>query len=110
MEDASERIRRWAKAGEDHCAAGLERAAHHPTLYGSGDFLPGENLFFERDGQSSLLTSSMINNYVKTGVLPHPEKKRNTEGNIWPHFWPCVCSNRFCPSRTLKPAGWGGAF
>lgn len=31
--------------------------------------------WFEDDGDP-LLTSSMINNYVKHGVLPHPEKKK----------------------------------
>lgn len=32
--------------------------------------------FFEQEGGAPLLTSSMINNYVKNGVLPHPEKKK----------------------------------
>ena len=77
MEDASERIRRWAKAGED---TALPDWNELPTIRLYMDqviFYLGENLrFFERDGQSSLLTSSMINNYVKTGVLPHPEKKK----------------------------------
>ena len=36
----------------------------------------GESLeLFQREG-SSLLTSSMINNYVKTGLIPHPDKKK----------------------------------
>ena len=32
--------------------------------------------FFQRGPEGSLLTSSMINNYVKNGVLPHPDKKK----------------------------------
>ena len=32
--------------------------------------------FFQREPEGSLLTSSMINNYVKNGVLPHPDKKK----------------------------------
>ncbi|MFQ7398940.1 MAG: DUF1836 domain-containing protein, partial [Neglectibacter sp.] len=77
MEDASERIRRWAKAGEDTALPDWNELPTIPLYMDQVIFYLGENLrFFERDGQSSLLTSSMINNYVKTGVLPHPEKKK----------------------------------
>ncbi len=109
MEDASERIRRWAKAGEDTALPDWNELPTIPLYMDQVIFTWGKPAFFERDGQSSLLTSSMVNNYVKTGVLPIL-KKRNTEGNIWPHFWPCVCSNRFCPSRTLKPCWLGRSF
>ncbi len=31
---------------------------------------------FQREGGQPLLTSSMVNNYVKTGAIPRPEKKK----------------------------------
>ena len=31
---------------------------------------------FERNPEDPLLTSSMVNNYVKAGVLPRPEQKK----------------------------------
>ena len=37
---------------------------------------------FERDGEDVLLTNSMINNYVKNGVLPHPEKKKYSRQHL----------------------------
>lgn len=37
--------------------------------------------FFETDGMP-LLTSSMVNNYVKAGVLPHPEKKKYSRAHL----------------------------
>lgn len=37
--------------------------------------------FFETDG-APLLTSSMVNNYVKAGVLPHPEKKKYSRAHL----------------------------
>lgn len=38
--------------------------------------------FFERDEEDQLLTNSMINNYVKNGVLPHPEKKKYSREHL----------------------------
>ncbi len=32
--------------------------------------------FFAVDEEDKLLTKSMINNYVKSGLIPHPEKKK----------------------------------
>lgn len=32
--------------------------------------------FFQREGGTPLLTSSMVNNYVKAGAVPRPEKKK----------------------------------
>ena len=40
-------------------------------------FRSGEALaLFERDEKQSLLTSSMVNNYVKNGVVEHPVHKK----------------------------------
>lgn len=37
--------------------------------------------YFEID-DSPLLTASMVNNYVKKGVLPHPEKKKYSRAHL----------------------------
>lgn len=37
--------------------------------------------FFETDG-APLLTNTMVNNYVKAGVLPHPEKKKYSRAHL----------------------------
>lgn len=37
--------------------------------------------FFETDG-TPLLTNTMVNNYVKAGVLPHPEKKKYSRAHL----------------------------
>ena len=38
---------------------------------------------FQREGGQPLLTSSMVNNYVKTGAIPRPA--------TWGSSSPCVC-------------------
>ena len=43
----------------------------------------GESLkLFQREEEASLLTSSMINNYVKNGLIPHPDKKKYTKEHL----------------------------
>ena len=37
---------------------------------------------FERSEDNPLLTSSMINNYVKSGVLERPEKKKYSKNHL----------------------------
>ena len=39
-------------------------------------YLSDQLSLFQRDGAAPLLTSSMVNNYVKTGAVPRPEKKK----------------------------------
>ncbi len=45
-------------------------------------YLSDQLAFFQRQEDTPLLTSSMINNYVKNGVLPHPEKKKYSRGHL----------------------------
>ncbi len=43
----------------------------------------GEALsLFERDEKQSLLTNSMINNYVKSGVVDHPVHKKYSKEHL----------------------------
>ncbi|MFR8002128.1 MAG: DUF1836 domain-containing protein [Hydrogeniiclostridium sp.] len=37
---------------------------------------------FERNSEDPLLTSSMVNNYVKAGVLPRPEQKKYSREHL----------------------------
>jgi len=37
---------------------------------------------FQRNEESKLLTSSMINNYVKDGIIPRPEKKKYSKEHL----------------------------
>lgn len=39
-------------------------------------YLTDQLAAFQREGGTPLLTSSMINNYVKSGAVPRPEKKK----------------------------------
>ncbi len=39
-------------------------------------YLSDQLASFQREGASPLLTSAMVNNYVKTGAVPRPEKKK----------------------------------
>lgn len=38
--------------------------------------------FFETEDTGPLLTPAMVNNYVKSGVLPHPEKKKYSRTHL----------------------------
>lgn len=77
MEKAAEEICRWAKEGTELAPPVWEELPSIPLYMDQVIFYLKDSLrFFERDEESSLLTSSMINNYVKNGVLPHPEKKK----------------------------------
>lgn len=77
MENAKETIAAWAKEGQTLDLPSWDRLPSIPLymdqviLYLKDSLRP-----FQRDEQTSLLTSSMINNYVKNGVIPHPEKKK----------------------------------
>ena len=77
MERAEQEILQWAKAGEKFSTPGWEELPGIPLYMDQVIFYLKDSLgFFQREPEGSLLTSSMINNYVKNGVLPHPDKKK----------------------------------
>lgn len=45
-------------------------------------YLTEQLSLFQREGGTPLLTSSMVNNYVKSGALPRPEKKKYSRGHL----------------------------
>ena len=77
MKNAAEEIYRWAREGTGLCPPAWNELPSIPLYMDQVIFYLKDSLrFFERDEETSLLTSSMINNYVKNGVLPHPDKKK----------------------------------
>lgn len=77
MDTAVENILEWAGQGKELSPPEWEGLPTIPLYMDQVILYLSDNLrFFEREEDASLLTSSMINNYVKNGVLPHPEKKK----------------------------------
>lgn len=77
MDTVEQRVLDWAREGENLAPPAWEELPSIPLYMDQVIFYLKDSLrLFERDEETSLLTSSMINNYVKNGVLPHPEKKK----------------------------------
>lgn len=83
MNDPESRVLSWAEEGGSLAVPGWDELPTIPLYMDQVIFYLKDGLrFFERDGETSLLTSSMINNYVKNGVLPHPEKKKYSREHL----------------------------
>ena len=75
--NAIEKITSWAEEGKQLSPPDWEQLPTIPLYVDQVLLYLRDTLrFFERDEDDVLLTNSMINNYVKNGVLPHPEKKK----------------------------------
>ena len=67
----------WARAGQEQTLPGWEELPSIPLYMDQVLYYCNESLaFFQGEMEGGVLTSSMVNNYVKNGVLPHPEKKK----------------------------------
>lgn len=78
-----EKILAWAREGRELSPPAWEQLPTIPLYVDQVLLYLRDSLrFFERDGEDQLLTNSMINNYVKNGVLPHPEKKKYTRQHL----------------------------
>lgn len=74
---ADEKILEWANEGRELSCPQWEQLPAIPLYVDQVlQYLRDSLRFFERDEEDVLLTNSMINNYVKKDVLPHPEKKK----------------------------------
>jgi hypothetical protein len=77
MSAETDKIIEWAKTIKEYNAVEWDRL---PEIYLYMDqvltYMDKQLCLFERNDNTSLLTSSMINNYVKDGVLPRPEQKK----------------------------------
>ena len=83
MNEAAEQITKWAEEIEKYSAVDWDRL---PEIYLYMDqvltYMKKQLYLFERNDSTSLLTSSMINNYVKDGVLPRPEQKKYSREHL----------------------------
>ncbi|WP_322173409.1 DUF1836 domain-containing protein [Acutalibacter caecimuris] len=81
--DTVEKILAWAKEGAELIPPDWKQLPAIPLYIDQVLLYLSDSLrFFQRDEDAALLTSSMINNYVKNGVLPHPEKKKYTQQHL----------------------------
>ena len=81
-EQARDLLAEWARQGQEAAPPAWEELPGIPLYMDQVILYLGESLeLFQREG-SSLLTSSMINNYVKTGLIPHPDKKKYTKEHL----------------------------
>lgn len=72
-----QKLEEWAKAVSSHEVVEWDRM---PEIYLYMDqvltYMNRQLSFYERSGGDTPLTSSMINNYVKDGILDRPEQKK----------------------------------
>lgn len=79
---ATENIKKWA---EDGTELGVINWNELPDINLYMDQVIGllsEKLSFFAEVEDKLLTKSMINNYVKSGLISHPEKKKYTKEQL----------------------------
>lgn len=80
---ADEKILAWAQEGGGLSCPEWEQLPAIPLYVDQVlQYLRDSLRFFERDEEDVLLTNSMINNYVKKNVLPHPEKKKYSREHL----------------------------
>lgn len=81
--DAAEKILEWAQEGTELSPPDWDALPTIPLYVDQVLLYLRDSLaFFERDEEDVLLTNSMINNYVKNGVLPHPLKKKYSRQHL----------------------------
>lgn len=82
MSEATDKITEWTGELKEYSAAEWDRM---PEIYLYMDqvmtYMEKQLSLFERS-DSPLLTSSMINNYVKDGVLSRPERKKYSREHL----------------------------
>lgn len=83
MSEAADKILEWSKQIGNSNAVEWDRL---PEIYLYMDqvltYMDKQLHLYERDENDCLLTSSMINNYVKDGVLPRPEQKKYSREHL----------------------------
>lgn len=83
MSEAADRILEWSKEMRESSCIPWSR---FPEIYLYMDqvltYMDKQLHLYERDENACLLTSSMINNYVKDGVLPRPEQKKYSREHL----------------------------
>ncbi|MGN0479206.1 MAG: DUF1836 domain-containing protein [Hominenteromicrobium sp.] len=73
----------WAQQAEQYGLPDWEKLPSIPLYMDQVMMFTGEALaLFERDENQNLLTSSMINNYVKNGLVEHPVHKKYSREHL----------------------------
>lgn len=90
-DDTKKRIASWAEAAGETELPRWEELPSIPLYMDQVIFYLKEHLtLFQREEEQSLLTSSMINNYVKNGVLSHPDKKKYGKDHLGALMMVCM--------------------
>lgn len=104
---ARDLLAEWARQGQEAAPPAWEELPGIPLYMDQVILYLGESLeLFQREG-SSLLTSSMINNYVKTGLIPHPDKKKYTKEHLAGLMAVCMLK-QVLPIQDIKTLFSGG--
>lgn len=91
MSNAENNILSWAQLGKELDIPSWDDLPNIPLYMDQVIFYLKDSLsFFEHDDTSPLLTSSMINNYVKNDVIPHPEKKKYSKEHLGALMAVCI--------------------
>lgn len=76
-------LKNWIERAEAYELPDWEKLPSIPLYMDQVMMFTGEALeLFERDEKQSLLTSSMINNYVKNGLVAHPVHKKYAKEHL----------------------------
>ena len=74
---------KWLQEAEEFALPNWSVLPSIPLYMDQVMMFTGEALsLFERDEKQSLLTNSMINNYVKSGVVDHPVHKKYSKEHL----------------------------
>ena len=74
---------KWLQEAEEFALPNWSALPSIPLYMDQVMMFTGEALsLFERDEKQSLLTNSMINNYVKSGVVDHPVHKKYSKEHL----------------------------
>ena len=76
MERAEQEILQWAKAGEEFSTPGWEELPGIPLYMDQVISYVNKYLNIFSEAEENVITPSMINNYVKHGILPPPNGKK----------------------------------
>lgn len=82
MEQLSEELKKWIQSVDDYTPASWERLPELELYMDQVVTFLNRQLEPFATGDERLLTPSMVNNYVKDGVLPRPEKKKYSRTHL----------------------------
>lgn len=82
MDESIQKLNDWVAAVHDFDPTPWERLPELDLYMDQVITLMGKQLELFQVGEERLLTSSMINNYVKGGVLPRPSQKKYSRDHL----------------------------